>query len=78
MDIGNGCDVDFVDGIEYFGDDPETKIIVLHMEGVLRGREFLKIASRVSFKKPIIVLKTGRSQASAKAALCFPHRFSCR
>jgi acyl-CoA synthetase (NDP forming) len=69
LDIGNGCDVDFVDGIEYFGDDPETKIIVLHMEGAPRGREFLKAASRVSLKKPIIVLKTGRSQAGARAAL---------
>jgi acyl-CoA synthetase (NDP forming) len=69
LDIGNACDVDFVDGIEYFGDDPETKVIVIHMEGVLRGREFLKVASRVSFKKPIIALKTGRSQAGARAAL---------
>jgi acetate---CoA ligase (ADP-forming) len=69
LDIGNGCDVDFVDALEYFGNDPETRIIVLHMEGVLRGREFLKVASRVSFKKPIIVFKTGRSAAAAKAAL---------
>jgi len=69
LDIGNACDVDFVDGIEYFGEDPETKVIVIHMEGVLRGREFLKAASRVSRKKPIIVLKTGRSQAGARAAL---------
>lgn len=69
LDIGNACDVDFVDAIEYFADDPETKIIVLHMEGVLRGRELLKTASRVSFKKPIIVLKTGRSKEGAKAAL---------
>jgi acyl-CoA synthetase (NDP forming) len=69
LDIGNACDVDFVDGLEYFGDDPETKIIVLHIEGMLRGREFLKVASKVSLKKPIIVLKTGRSKAGAKAAL---------
>lgn len=69
IDIGNACDVDFVDLLEYFENDPETRIIVLHMEGVLRGKEFLETASRITFSKPIIVLKTGRSQAGAKAAL---------
>lgn len=69
IDIGNACDVDFVDLLEYFGSDPETRIIVLHMEGVLRGRAFLEIASRITLNKPIIVLKTGRSRAGAKAAL---------
>ena len=69
IDIGNACDVDFVDLLEYFGNDPETSIIVLHMEGVLRGREFLDTASRITLKKPIIALKTGRSNAGATAAL---------
>jgi acetate---CoA ligase (ADP-forming) len=69
IDIGNACDVDFVDLLEYFGSDPETRIIVLHMEGILRGREFLEIASHITLEKPIIVLKTGRSRAGAKAAL---------
>ncbi|MFH1079032.1 MAG: acetate--CoA ligase family protein [Pseudomonadota bacterium] len=69
FDIGNACDVDFVDALEYFGTDPETRVIVLHMEGFIRGREFLKTASRISFSKPIIVFKTGRTEAGAKAAL---------
>jgi acyl-CoA synthetase (NDP forming) len=69
LDIGNAGDVDFVDALEYFSEDPETRVIVLHMEGVLRGRDFLEKASRISFKKPIIVFKTGRSKAGAKAAL---------
>ena len=69
IDVGNACDVDFVDLLEYFGADPETRIIVLHMEGVLRGPEFLAAASRISFEKPIIIMKTGRSRAGAKAAL---------
>jgi acetate---CoA ligase (ADP-forming) len=69
IDIGNGCDVDVVDALTYFADDPETKIIVIHMEGITRGVEFLKRASEVTFKKPVIVFKTGRSQAGAKAAL---------
>ncbi len=69
LDIGNASDVDFVDALEYFGHDPETRVIVVHMEGVLRGRDFLEKASQISFKKPIIVFKTGRSKAGARAAL---------
>lgn len=69
IDIGNACDLDFTDVLEYLENDPETQIVVLHMEGMMRGREFLKVASRVAQKKPIIVLKTGRSAAGAKAAL---------
>lgn len=69
LDIGNAADVDFVDALEFFGADPETRVIVLYMEGLLRGREFMQLASRVSLNKPIIVLKTGRTPAGARAAL---------
>ena len=69
FDIGNASDVDFVDGLEYFENDPETKIIFIHMEGVRNGKQFFKVASRVAKKKPVIILKTGRSQAGAQAAL---------
>ena len=69
IDIGNACDVDFVDALEYLENDPETQIIVLHMEGMMRGEEFLRVSSRVARKKPVIVLKTGRSEAGAQAAL---------
>ncbi len=69
IDIGNACDVDFVDLLEFLEHDPQTQIIMLHMEGIKRGREFLEVAARVAPKKPIIVLKTGRSIAGAQAAL---------
>jgi len=69
IDIGNTCDVDFVDALEYFADDPETKVIAIHMEGIKRGREFLEIASQITFNKPIVVFKTGRSDMGAEAAL---------
>lgn len=69
LDIGNASDVDFVDGLEYFENDPETKIIFIYMEGVKNGKQFFKVASRVAQKKPIIILKTGRSQAGGQAAL---------
>ena len=69
IDIGNACDLDVVDALDYLEDDPQTEVIVLHMEGLNRGPDFLKAAGRISRKKPVIVLKTGRSTAGAKAAL---------
>jgi len=69
IDTGNTSDVDFVDVLNYFNDDPETRIICLHMEGMKRGREFLDAASSVTLRKPIVAIKTGRSRAGARAAL---------
>lgn len=69
IDIGNGADVDFVDALEYLETDPQTQVIAIHMEGLLRGREFLRTACRVALKKPIVLLKTGTSAAGAQAAL---------
>ncbi len=69
VDVGNGCDIDFVDVLEYLETDPETRIIFIHMEGLKRGREFLNVAARIARVKPIIILKTGRSAAGAEAAL---------
>jgi acetyltransferase len=69
VDIGNAADVDAVDLLEYFETDPETEIIAVHMEGISRGRTFLETASRVALRKPVIVFKTGRSVAGARAAL---------
>lgn len=68
MDLGNGCDVHFVDGLEYFEQDPETKVVGLHIEGMKHASRFLKVASRVTCKKPIVALKTGISQQAAQAA----------
>lgn len=69
IDLGNASDVDFVDILQSLEHDPQTQIIVLHMEGMLRGREFLQTAARIVRQKPIIVLKTGRSETGARAAL---------
>jgi acyl-CoA synthetase (NDP forming) len=54
IDVGNSCDVDIADALDYLGDDPETQVIVIHMEGLKRGPEFLEAAGRVSRKKPVI------------------------
>jgi len=69
IDIGNGADLDVVDALEYLTDDPETKVIALYLEGVSRGRAFLEAASRAALSKPVLVFKSGRSRAGARAAL---------
>ncbi|HEY9074225.1 MAG TPA: acetate--CoA ligase family protein, partial [Desulfobaccales bacterium] len=68
IDVGNAGDVDVVDVLEYLEHDPQTRIIVLHLEGMRRGRQFLETAARIVPQKPIIVLKTGKSPAGALAA----------
>lgn len=69
LDVGNSCDVDCVEGLELFEDDPQIEVIALYIEGVTRGRLFLETAARVARKKPLIVLKAGRSDAGAAAAM---------
>lgn len=68
FDLGNTCDVDFADVLEYLEDDPDTKLIALHIEGIENGSRFLKVARRVARKKPILALKTGISERGARAA----------
>ena len=67
FDLANMCDVDFCDVLEYFEDDPEIRVIALHMEGVPDGRRFLQVASRVTRKKPVVVIKAGRTEQGARA-----------
>jgi len=66
---GNQADLDLIDYIGYFGQDPKTKVICAYAEGVKRGRDFLRLASTVARKKPIVLWKSGFSQAGARGAL---------
>ncbi len=65
--IGNRADVDECDLIEYLEQDPDTDVIALYLESILRGRRFTELAQAA--KKPIVLLKGGQSQAGAKAAM---------
>ncbi len=69
IDVGNGCDLDFADALEYFGHDPDTRVIFAHIEGLDRGRRFFEVAREVTPEKPVIVLKTARTSTGARAAL---------
>jgi acetyltransferase len=68
VSVGSMLDVGWGDLIQYLGDDPNTRSIVLYMESVGDARGFLSAAREVALSKPIIVIKPGRTQAAAKAA----------
>jgi len=65
--IGNKMDIDESDVLEYLLADDETDAIALYLESIIRGRKFLELAGRA--RKPIVLLKGGKSSAGAKAAL---------
>ncbi|WP_346857558.1 bifunctional acetate--CoA ligase family protein/GNAT family N-acetyltransferase [uncultured Draconibacterium sp.] len=68
VSIGNSMDVSFGDLIDYFGQDPNTKSIVLYVESIADARTFMSAARAFSREKPIIVYKSGRFPESAAAA----------
>lgn len=68
VSIGAMADVGWGDLINYLGDDPHTKSIVLYMETIGEARSFLSAAREVALTKPIILVNTGRTPAAAKAA----------
>jgi acetyltransferase len=67
--IGNKMDIDEVDIVRYLADEPETRIVLMYLEGIARGREFLDLARSLRGKKSLVVLKGGRSAGGRTAAL---------
>jgi acetyltransferase len=65
---GNKADLDETDLLRAFGDDPETRVIAMLLESIGDGRGFFEAAREIAPKKPIVVLKTGRSDAGRRAA----------
>jgi acetyltransferase len=68
VSIGSMVDVNWGDLIDYFGDDPRTRSIVIYMETIGDASAFLSAAREVSLTKPIIVIKSGRTAAASRAA----------
>ena len=65
--LGNKADLDEDDLLTFFEQDDNTHLIAMHCEDLKDGRSFAEVAKRVSKKKPIVVLKAGRTSAGAKA-----------
>ena len=68
VSLGSMLDVGWGDLIDYLGDDPRTRAIVIYMESIGNARAFLSAAREVALTKPIIVIKAGRSEAASRAA----------
>lgn len=65
--IGNKGDINESDLLEYLTEDTVTSTIGMYLEGIVEGQRFIKAASRASRKKPVVVMKAGRSEAGAAA-----------
>ncbi|TEB06351.1 acetate--CoA ligase alpha subunit [Pelotomaculum propionicicum] len=66
--LGNKADLNEVDCIAEAAADPNTKVILCYIEDVACGPDFLRVVSEVTKKKPVVILKSGTSQAGAQAA----------
>ena len=67
LSLGNEADVSETDMIGYFGADEDTRVIAAYIEGIQDGQRFLKITRQVTAKKPVVILKAGKSEEGAKA-----------
>ncbi|MGI6552621.1 MAG: acetate--CoA ligase family protein [Bacillota bacterium] len=66
--FGNMCDVNTLDLLSYYGQDPDTKAIIIYLEGFDKGRKLMEVAQDITRKKPVMVLKVGRNELGAQAA----------
>jgi len=67
--LGNAADVQFSEVIDYLGDDPKTSVVAVYIEGVDQGRTFFKSINDAASRKPVVVLKGGRSEVGGRATL---------
>ncbi|MBC7253871.1 MAG: CoA-binding protein [Actinobacteria bacterium] len=66
--VGNECDLDFADYLEYFARDELTRVILLYVEGFKRPRRILELARKITPRKPIVIYKAGGTEAGRRAA----------
>ncbi len=69
VSIGNQSDLSIEDMVEYFACDSRTRVIACYIEGIRDARRFLALTRRISYRKPVIVWKVGRSNVGARAAV---------
>ncbi len=67
--LGNKIDIDESDALEYLGEDPETTAVIMYIESIKRPRRLLEVASEVTRRKPVVVLKGGATEAGRQAAV---------
>jgi acetyl coenzyme A synthetase (ADP forming)-like protein len=68
VSVGNKSDIEEADLLTYLCDHGATHVILMYIEGVRNGEKFLQAVSKASLKKPVVVIKSGRSEKGARAA----------
>ncbi len=66
--LGNKCDVDECDMLEYLADDPQTKVIAMYLESIKDGRRFFKLNRRIVREKPVVILKSAITPLGARVS----------
>jgi len=69
VSYGNRADLDEIDLLPYLADDPDTKVAALYIESVADGRAFMQAVQEFTRRKPLVVIKSGRSRSGQRAAL---------
>ncbi len=67
VSLGNKADLNEIDFLLALAEDEQTKVIIAYLEGIEKGQEFIRVAKEVTKKKPVIVLKPGKTSAGKKA-----------
>ena len=68
VSMGNKADLDEADMIDYFASDEETKAVLIYIEGAKDGRRLMSSLKNITLKKPVVVIKSGRTEKGASAA----------
>ena len=68
ISLGNKAGTTEIELIEYLSDDPETAVVICYLESITEDEDFIRTLRKVSYKKPVIILKSGSSSAGAEAA----------
>jgi len=66
--IGNKADLNEIDFLRAWSEDPETNVIVAYLEGITNGAEFMQVARQVTRRKPVVSIKSGTTSAGSRAA----------
>ena len=69
INLGNKCDIDESDVLEYLVEDPQTEVIAMYIEGIKDGRRLFNTLKTVCRRKPVVAIKSGVTEAGARAAL---------
>jgi acyl-CoA synthetase (NDP forming) len=68
VSTGNEADLHFEDFFEYYARDDDTRVITAYIEGLREGKRFFKLAKEITRKKPVVVVKVGKTEAGVRAA----------